>query len=196
MRIGILGTGTLARGLAQAWTEHDLVIAGRTAQKAKALAAEVCARAADPPDAARDVDAVLLAVTWDGVDDMLRLAAPPPGTTLVDPVNAVEHGVGVLLARTSAAEHIAAAAPGTHVVKAFHLFPAAQWTSGSSVTVPICGDDEQSLAKVGELVEATGSRPVVVGGLARARQLEEVAGFVIGLAFGGVDPQSAVPRVA
>lgn len=196
MRIGILGTGTVATALAQAWAGHDIVIAGRSPAKAEALAAAVGARAASPREAARGKDAVVLAVAWAGVDDMLGLADPPPGTVLVDPVNAVEHGVGVLLPPTSAAEHIAAQAPGTRVVKAFHLFPAAQWTSGTGVTVPICGDDPQALAVVGELVAATGSKAVVVGGLARARQLEEVAGFVIGLALRGVDPQSAIPRVA
>jgi len=35
----------------------------------------------------------------------------------------------------------------------------------------------------------------VLGTLDRVRQLEEVAGFVIGLAFAGVDPQSAIPAV-
>jgi hypothetical protein len=35
----------------------------------------------------------------------------------------------------------------------------------------------------------------VLGTLDRARQLEEVAGFVIGLAFAGTDPNSAIPRV-
>lgn len=196
MRIGILGTGTLARGLAQAWSAHDIVIAGQSQTKAQALATEIGADTATPHEAVRGVDAVLLAVAWDGIDDMLRLAEPPPGTVLIDPVNAVEHGIGVLLASVSAAEHIAATAPGTHVVKAFHLFPVAQWASGTAVTVPICGDDEHALTVVSELVAATGSRAAVVGGLARARQLEEVAGFVIGLAFKGVDPQSAIPRVA
>ncbi|MGI5271642.1 hypothetical protein ACQEUU_20975 [Nonomuraea sp. CA-218870] len=37
--------------------------------------------------------------------------------------------------------------------------------------------------------------PAVLGPLDRARQLEEVADFVIGLAFGGTDPNSAIPRV-
>jgi 8-hydroxy-5-deazaflavin:NADPH oxidoreductase len=195
MRIGILGTGTLARGLALAWKNHDLVIAGRSATKAQTLADEVGATAASPRAAVTGADAVLLAVAWEGVEDVLRLAAPPAGTVLIDPVNAVEHGIGVLLPETSAAQRIATLAPGTHVVKAFHLFPAAQWTSGTRVTVPVCGDDPGALAVVGELVRDAGAEPATVGGLDRARQLEEVAGFVIGLAFAGVDPQSAIPSV-
>ncbi|MFB8757767.1 hypothetical protein [Streptomyces nigra] len=41
-----------------------------------------------------------------------------------------------------------------------------------------------------------GGTPATLGTLDRVRQLEEVAGFVIGLAFAGVDPDSAVPVVA
>ncbi|MEV4750306.1 hypothetical protein ACFQVD_31465 [Streptosporangium amethystogenes subsp. fukuiense] len=35
----------------------------------------------------------------------------------------------------------------------------------------------------------------MLGSLDRARRLEEVAGFVIGLVFAGTDPDSAIPRV-
>jgi hypothetical protein len=40
-----------------------------------------------------------------------------------------------------------------------------------------------------------GALPAVLGPLARAGQLEEVAGFVLGVAFAGVDPVDAVPGV-
>ena len=59
----------------------------------------------------------------------------------------------------------------------------------------ICGDDPAALRTVSTLVRDVRARPAVLGSLARARQLEEVAGFVIGLAFSGVDPRSAVPHV-
>ncbi|HSK95801.1 MAG TPA: NAD(P)-binding domain-containing protein [Euzebyales bacterium] len=210
MRIGILGTGTLATALGTRWADagHDLVIAGRSRAKAEALAGRIGggARARAPQDAVIDRHAVLLAVSWDGVCDILRSAGAPEGTldgtTLIDPVNAVEHGVGVL--RTpdgcSAAQRIAAAAPGAHVVKAFHMFAAEQWTTPTPqaarpVTVVMCGDDPDALRRTGELVRAVGGVPAVLGPLDRARQLEEAAGFVIGLAFAGVDPSSAVPRV-
>jgi hypothetical protein len=63
------------------------------------------------------------------------------------------------------------------------------------VTVAICGDDPDALRVTSRLVRDVGAVPVVLGSLARARQLEEVAGFVIGLAFGGTDPSSAIPNV-
>jgi predicted dinucleotide-binding enzyme len=123
-------------------------------------------------------------------------------TPLIDPTNAVEHGTGVLLTGPggSMAQRIAAMAPGARVVKAFHLFPAEQWTRApdrgeSSVTVAMCGDDPAALNVVSQLVRDVGGVPAVLGPLDRVRQLEEVAGFVIGLAFAGSDPNSAIPRV-
>jgi predicted dinucleotide-binding enzyme len=220
MRVGILGTGTLAAALAEAWARagHDVLVAGRSTDKAKALAERLTdhlgqaagpVSAATPAEAATDRDAVLLAVSWSGVEDMLTLARSTSGndgsdggltgSVLIDPVNPVDHGVGVMTVAGggSAAERIAELAPGARVVKAFHLFPSTQWISGAHepVTVAMCGDDPAALEVVGELVRAAGGVPAVLGGLARARQLEEVAGFVIGLAFTGVDPNSAIPKV-
>ncbi|MFB9906971.1 NADPH-dependent F420 reductase [Allokutzneria oryzae] len=203
MRIGILGTGTVAGALAESWSRkgHDVEVGGRSAAKAQALAKKVGVRAAPPREVVRDKDAVLLAVLWDGVEDVLRSAGAAEGslsgTPLIDPTNAVEHGVGVLLTSTSAAERIAELAPGAHVVKAFHMFAADQWgkEDADPVTVAMCGDDADALRVVGELVRDAGGAPAVLGPLNRARQLEEAAGFVIGLAFSGFDPNSAVPRV-
>jgi predicted dinucleotide-binding enzyme len=59
----------------------------------------------------------------------------------------------------------------------------------------MCGDDPAALRTVGQLVQDAGGVPAVLGSLDRARQLEEVAGFVIGLAFAGVDPRLAIPSV-
>jgi hypothetical protein len=201
MRIAVLGTGLLAAGLGSSWSRagHDITIAGRTPAKAQALAARLAARAASIPAAVADADAVLLAVAWDGVADVLRAAGPLTGTVLIDPTNAVEHGKGVLQTPPgeSGAQRIAALAPGAHVVKAFHLFAADQWANPSSpaVTVAICGDDPRALDVTATLVRDAGAEPAVLGGLARARQLEEVAGFVIGLAFGGVQPRDALPVI-
>ncbi|MFI6338729.1 NADPH-dependent F420 reductase [Streptomyces sp. NPDC050535] len=210
MRIGILGTGTLAAALSEGWARagHEVAIGGRSQAKAEKLAERLGhgALAVTPREAAAGRDAVLLAVSWDGVGDMLALAGASGGvledTPLIDPSNAVAHGVGVLLTGEgeSMAGRIAGLAPGARVVKAFHLFPAGQWTSppagdAARVTVAMCGDDRAALDVVSGLVRDVGGTPAVVGGLDRVRQLEEAAGFVIGLAFAGFDPNSAVPRV-
>lgn len=154
-----------------------------------------------PREAVTGRDVVLLAVTWDGVADILRAADAADGTLagmpLIEPTNAVEHGVGVLLTRESMAERVAELAPAAHVVKAFHLFPSTQWTTPGAppVTVVMCGDDPGALDVTGTLVRDLGATPAVLGGLSRARQIEEAAGFTIGLAFAGHDPGAAIPHV-
>ncbi|MFI0938976.1 NADPH-dependent F420 reductase [Streptomyces sp. NPDC021020] len=206
MRIGILGTGTLAVALGAAWGRagHEIRVGGRSRERAAGAAAAMggAAGAVEPREAVEGADAVLVAVAWEGLADILGLAGAADGTLsgtpLLDPTNAVAHGVGELLTGDgrSAAEHIADLAPGAHVVKAFHLFAADQWSGGREpVTVAMAGDDAGALAAAAKLVEDAGGRPAVVGPLRRARQLEEVAGFVIGLVFAGVDPSSAVPSV-
>ncbi|HST41109.1 MAG TPA: NAD(P)-binding domain-containing protein [Conexibacter sp.] len=223
MRIGTIGSGTMAAGLGAGWARagHELLIGGRSQERSAALAAQLGApaRALTPSAAAEQADAVLLAVLWEGVEEALRAAGGSDGALagklLIDCSNAVEHGVGTLLTPPgeAAAQRVAALAPGAHVVKAFHLFPAAQWEGGPAApassgdatpapaavppgpVVPLCGDDPAALETASQLVRDVGGRPFVLGPLARARQLEEVAGFVIGLAFGGADPAAAVPAV-
>ncbi|MDQ1036486.1 putative dinucleotide-binding enzyme [Streptomyces sp. V3I8] len=211
MRIGILGTGTLAAALGEGWTRagHEVAIGGRSQVRAGKLAGRLGhgTLAGTPREAAVGRDAVLLAVSWDGVEEMLDLAGASDGvldgTPLIDPTNAVAHGVGVLLTGKGEpmALRIAALAPGAHVVKAFHLFSAGQWTGLPAagrprVTVAMCGDDPAALDVVGGLVRDVGGTPATLGTLDRVAQLEEVAGFVIGLAFAGFDPNSAIPTVS
>ncbi|MFW5418083.1 NAD(P)-binding domain-containing protein [Nocardiopsis sp. CNT-189] len=204
MRIGVLGTGAMAEALGAGWVRagHEVAVGGRSAEKARALAGRLGggASAAPPERAAAGRDAVLLAVAWDGAADMLAAAGAAggalAGVPLIDPSNPVPHGGGVLrIADGSAAERIAALAPGAHVVKAFHLFPAAHWAGPgpASGTVAMCGDDAGALETAGRLVRDLGAAPAVLGPLGRARQLEEAAGFCIGLAFAGFDPSSALP---
>ena len=205
MRIGILGTGTLAVALGAAWGRagHEVLVGGRAPDKARAAAKRMGgARAVTPAEAVHERDAVLVAVAWQGLRDILTAAGAAAGslagTPLIDPTNAVEHGVGELLTTDGAtiAEQVAGWAPGAQVVKAFHLFPADQWDEGREpVTVALAGDHEPALDVVSGLVRDVGARPAVLGSLRRARQLEEVAGFVIGLAFSGFDPNAAIPRV-
>lgn len=203
MRITILGTGMMAEALGGRWVRagHTVTVAGRAPGRAAQLAARLGAGARALGDAVAGAEAVLLAVPFDAVTDALTAAGAAAGAMagvpLLDPTNALEHATGVLTLppAASAAQLIAAHAPGAHVVKAFHLFPAGQWTdpSCSTVTVPLCGDHPDALATAATLVRDLGAIPAVFGGLERARQLEEAAGFAIRLAFAGVDPRTAVP---
>ncbi|GGL35666.1 NADPH-dependent F420 reductase [Nocardia jinanensis] len=206
MRIAILGTGHLAEALGACWVRagHQVTLAGRTPEKAAALARRLGGptRSETAREAVRDANAVLLAVPWDAVGAVVEAAGGAGGSLagipIIDPTNPVGHGVGVVLnpPGLSNADRIAGAAPGGRVVKGFHLVPSTQWGSAdAATTVLLCGDEPAALQVAETLVRDAGAVPVVVGTLARARQLEEAAGLFIALAFAGVDPRTVAPAL-
>nr|WP_034089549.1 NAD(P)-binding domain-containing protein [Streptacidiphilus albus] len=209
MRIGILGTGTMASALAEAWTRagHRVLVGGRSLDKAQAVAERLgdLVAAAVPAEVVRASDAVLVAVAWEGIDQVLALAGAAEGSfagkAVIDCTNAVDYASGMLKpAVGSAAEHVAERAVGGHVVKALHLFAGTGWLSPAPAgqperTVAICGDDAGALDTTAELIRDLGAVPAVIGGLEHARQLEDVAGFVMRLVAAGCNPVTAVPFV-
>src|SRR5206468_9873546 len=107
---------------------HEVVFSyARSEQKLKRLAREAKgnATAGTPSDAARDADALLLAVHWSRVDDVLRQAGDVSGKTIVScslPMNADDSDLA--LAHTSSgAEERAQKVPGARVVAAFGTVP-------------------------------------------------------------------------
>src|SRR2546427_9359590 len=84
MRIGILGSGLMGGKLGTLFARagHDVVFSyARSEQKLKKLACEAqgSARAGTPSEAAREADALLLAVHWSRVDDVLKQAGDVAG---------------------------------------------------------------------------------------------------------------------
>ncbi|MGW2240123.1 NADPH-dependent F420 reductase [Streptomyces sp. NPDC001759] len=79
-------------------------------------------------------------------------------------------------AGTSAAEEIAAAAPQARVVKAFNTTFAGPLAigvvAGRPLDVFIAGDEERAKERVSDLVTSAELRPLDVGPLRRARELE------------------------
>jgi len=206
VRIGLLGTGSLAVTLGRTWARagHAIVVTGRDPDHASSAAEQIgdAATPADPQDLARLVDVVVVAVAWSGLETALTLVGGPTGAlsgkTVIDCTNPVDYATGRVLPDSgSAAEVVAAAAPGAHVVKALHLFAGASWPfTGEpelSPIVAICGDDADALTTTGGLVTDLGGRTAVLGGLSAARQAEEAAGFVIRLVAAGANPRFAVP---
>jgi predicted dinucleotide-binding enzyme len=148
---------------------------------------------------------VLAALPFEAGADVVRdLHAPLEGKVLLDCSNPVGPGFRLLTeGGPSAAQQLAAAAPGAHVVKAFNLCHEDVWRmrppvfDGRPLAVPICGDDETALARVRELVQDVGCEPVAGGGLERAGLLEATAALFIGLWVGeGADAQAIAPPLA
>jgi 8-hydroxy-5-deazaflavin:NADPH oxidoreductase len=210
MRIGILGTGTMATALAEAWIragEHSILIGGRSIQAATGAAGRLGdnVAAATPDRVVAGSDIVVVAVAWEGLDTILSLANASGRTfaskTILDCTNSVDYTTGSLKPDAgSAAQHIADVVGSKHVVKALHLFAGASWLAPPPDEQPVrsvavCGGEPTDLARVSELIRDLGGVPVNIGGLDHARQLEDVAGFVIRLVAAGCNPTTAVPFV-
>ena len=103
MKIGILGSGLMGGKLGILFTRagHDVVFSyARSEQKLKRLAHEAKghARAGTPAEAVSDADAVLLAVHWQRMDDVLKQAGDLSGKVVVNcslPMNGDDTGLVV-----------------------------------------------------------------------------------------------------
>src|SRR5437899_4528697 len=88
MRVGILGSGLMGGKLGTIWARagHEVVFSyARSERKLAKLAREAKgkARAGTPGEAAREADALLLAVHWSRVDDVLKQAGDVSGKVIV-----------------------------------------------------------------------------------------------------------------
>src|SRR5258707_5778578 len=118
MRIGILGSGLMGGKLGTIFARagHDVVFSyARSNDKLKKLAREAQgnARAGTPGEAARDADALLLAVHWSRADDVLKQARDGSGKGIVScslPMKADDTGL-VIAATSSGPEKLAARRP-------------------------------------------------------------------------------------
>src|SRR6266545_4953162 len=88
MRIGILGSGLMGGKLGTIWARagHEVVFSySHSETKLKKLArdAKGKAQAGTPREAAQDADALLLAVHWSRVDDVLNQTGDLSGKVVV-----------------------------------------------------------------------------------------------------------------
>ena len=182
--ITIIGNGNMARGLATRALAagRSVEILGQDAAKARALIGDLgngvrFGTTADAPQG----DIVVLAIPFDAAKSVVAsYGGSLAGKTLVDitnPVNFETFDSLVVDPGTSAAEEIAALAPsGANVVKAFNTTFAGTLLAGESAGQPldvfIAGDDANATGAVSSFVGDAGMRPIVVGPLKRARELE------------------------
>jgi 8-hydroxy-5-deazaflavin:NADPH oxidoreductase len=186
LKITIIGAGNMGRGIATRAISggNDVELIDADAQVARALADEL----GDSAKATETIDGeiVVLALPYEAIADAIAhyrdaLAAK----VIVDIANPAEWSTMdrvVTPADSSSAEETAKLAPeGASVVKAFNTTFAgtlvAGEVAGQALDVLIAGDDDGAKRKVASLVQAGGLRPLDVGPLKRARQLEQVGLF-------------------
>lgn len=192
MKVTLIGSGNMGSALATriAKAGHELVITGRNADKAKALAHATGAAFKDKA-AADGADVVVVATAYPDAVAALRSAGDLDGKVIVDitnPLTADYMGLTIGHA-TSAAEVIQAAFPNAKVVKAFNTVFAQVLAGGGELagaTVPVyfAGDDAAAKDTVKALIRSTGFAPVDTGGLRNARYLEPLAGLNIYFGYG------------
>ena len=199
MKVGILGSGLMGGKLGTLFARagHEVTFSyARTEQKLKRLARAAGARASagTPSDAARDADALLLAVHWLRVKDVLRQAGDMSGRVLITcslPMNAAD--TKLVIAHTwSGAEELAKLVRRANVVSAFGtvpsevlfgVFEARRKTNRPSMAY--CGDDQAAKDTAATLIRDVGFEPVDAGPLRVARYLEPFTLLMAQLAYEG-----------
>ena len=203
-RIAVMGgTGPQGKGLAYRFARHGhaVVIGSRAAEKAQVVADEVTERltgvdgvgdvtGASNADACAAAGVVLLAVPWDGHDELVA-SLPLAGKTVISCVNPLAfdkrgaHGQVIDGGEGSAAERAQALAPDATVVGAFHNVSAVGlWADGDYLDEDVLcvGDSDEGKQVAMELARSvTGREGISAGKLRLARQLEPLTAVLISI---------------
>jgi predicted dinucleotide-binding enzyme len=204
MRIGILGSGLMGAKLGTMFAQagHEVVFSyAQSNDKLKKLArdAQGKARAGTPAEAAKDADAILLAVHWSRIDDVLKQAGDLSGKVIITCCLPMDAGNTKLIFGTtnSGAEELAKKVPRAHVVCAFNTVPSEvlfgifknqtvlNQTQSARPSLVYCGDDSKSKEITAALIRDAGFDPIDAGPLKIARYTEPFALLIGQLAYEG-----------
>src|SRR5208283_4374605 len=201
MRVGILGSGLMGGKLGTLFARsgHEVVFSyARSMEKLNKLAkdAKGNARAGTPREAAQDADALLLAVHWLRMDDVLHHAGDLSGKVIMTCSLPMDAGnTGLVIGRTtSGAEEFAKKVPKAKIVCAFNTVPSevffgvyAARRKADRPSLVYCGDDARSKEVAAVLIRDMGFEPVDAGPLRIARYTEPFALLMGQLAYEGND---------
>jgi predicted dinucleotide-binding enzyme len=176
---------------------HDVVFSyARSEQKLKRLARQAgrTARAGTPGEAVRDAEAILLAVHWSRVNDVLKQAGSVSGKVLIScslPMNASDSDL-VVAHTSSGAEALAKKARRAHIVSAFSTVPSEALFSvfdkrrrATRPNLVYCGDHRKAKQVAARLIRDVGFDPIDAGPLETARYIEPFTLLVAQLAYEG-----------
>ena len=199
MRIGILGSGLMGGKLGTIFARagHDVVFSyARSEQKLKRLARQAGerAQAGTPAEAVHDADAILLAVHWSRVNDVLKQAGSVSGKVIVScSMPMTEDDSELAIGHTSSgAEALAKEARRAHIVSAFSTVPSevlfSVFDKRRRTTRPnlvYCGDNRKAKQVAAKLIRDVGFNPIDAGPLDTARYIEPFTLLVAQLAYEG-----------
>ena len=199
MKVGILGSGLMGGKLGTIFARagHDVVFSyARRDEKLQQLVrnAGPRARAGTPREAVENADAVLFAVHWSRLEDVLRQADDVSEKVVITcslPMNASDTEL-VVAHTSSGAETLAKKVPGSDVIAAFQtvpsevlfdVFEARARTPRPSLVY--CGDSDEAKRVAATLIREAGFDPVDAGPLRIARYTEPFALLMGQLAYEG-----------
>jgi predicted dinucleotide-binding enzyme len=199
MKIGILGSGLMGGKLGTLFARagHEVTFSyARHREKLEQLAQEAgaSAKAGTPQEAAQNANALLLAIHWSRLDDVLSQTGDLAGKLIITcslPMN--DDDTALVIAHTSSgAEELAKRLPDSRVVSAFNTVPSEVLFNvfeargeATRLSLVYCGDDEGGKESVAGLIREVGFDPVDAGPLRIARYTEPFALLVAQLAYEG-----------
>lgn len=188
MKIGILGSGTVAETLAAGFLKHryEVKVGSRTPEKLADWAAKNPSGATGTfAEAAAFGDIIVLAVKGKVAVDALHLAGAKniEGKTVIDACNPIEDAPpvnGVLSFFTnyneSLMEHLQNTFSAAHFVKAFNSVGAPAMVNpqfkGGKPTMFICGNSDPAKAEVTAILDKFGWETADMGKVEAARAIE------------------------
>jgi predicted dinucleotide-binding enzyme len=207
MRIGILGSGLMGAKLGTIFARagHEVVFSySHSQRKLKRLAREARGRAqaGTPREAAANADAVLLAVHWSRVNDVLKQAGDLSGRVVVScslPMNADDTRL-VVAHTSSGAETLARKVRKADVVSAFSTAPSEvlfdvfrrKRRTRRRPSLLYCADDRNAKKVAARMIRDVGFEPLDAGPLRIARYLEPFSLAIAQVAYEGEEG----PRIA
>jgi 8-hydroxy-5-deazaflavin:NADPH oxidoreductase len=188
MKIGILGSGTVAQTLGTGFLKHghDVTIGSRTPAKLSVWKSQNPSGSTGTFDeAAAAADLIILAVKGNAASSALTIAgaANLAGKTIIDATNPIVDAPpdqGVLTLSTAPTEslmqQLQAEFPSANFVKAFNSVGAASMVNpdfnGIKPTMFICGDNQAAKESVTEILDSFGWEAADMGGAIAARAIE------------------------
>ena len=185
LRIGIIGAGHIGGTLAKLWVAagHEVLISSRHPDELKGLAATLGPRAhvGTPREAALYGEVVVVSVPYGALPQVGRdLRTELAGKVVLDTCNPYPSRDGEMAVearKLSTGVADPQFLPGVRLVRAFNAINSGDLASeahraGEPIAIPLAADDAAALTVAQRLVRDAGFAPVVVGGLARAREFD------------------------
>lgn len=188
-RVGVIGSGTVGRVLADGFLAHGYEVMCGTREPAKLEdwreAGGERASVGSTAEAARFGELVVLAVKGSAAEKAVADIGPEnlAGKTVIDTTNPIadappDHGVLRFFTTLdeSLMERLQRAAPEARFVKCFSSIGGALMVNpdlgGVKPTMFLCGDSEQAKGEVARVLEQFGHEPYDMGGVQAARAIE------------------------